>query len=139
MYKFNIEFGDISSDGHGMTRVFSLECSVSKEELESLYDKAKENTGFNFAEELCDEYGVNYINISYLQDLKKLKNIDILSIAEKDFDYKEDGCFVFGPEAFLYLFLDFINQYSGKNFTYKINSQINDRWSIYMGYGLFNY
>ena len=50
MYKFNIEFGDISNDGHGMTKVFSLECYVSKEELESLYDKAKENTGFNFAE-----------------------------------------------------------------------------------------
>lgn len=32
MYKFNIEFGDVSKDGHCMTSVFGLECSVDKEE-----------------------------------------------------------------------------------------------------------
>lgn len=31
MYKFNIEFGDVSGDGHCITDVFCLECSVDRD------------------------------------------------------------------------------------------------------------
>ena len=75
MYKYNIEFGDISQDGHERTAVFSIECSVDQHELEKLFNDACKNTDFNFKDELCDEYGVDSINIDYLYELKKEKNI----------------------------------------------------------------
>lgn len=56
MYKFNIEFGDISQDGHERTAVFSIECSVDQHKLEKLFNNACINTNFDFKEELCDEY-----------------------------------------------------------------------------------
>lgn len=83
MYKFNIEFGDISQDGHERTAVFSIECSVNQHELEKLFNNACINTNFDFKEGLCDEYGVDSINIDYLYELKEEKNIDLLSIVEK--------------------------------------------------------
>ena len=111
MYKFNIEFGDISQDGHERTAVFSI---------------------------LCDEYGVDSINIDYLYELKEEKNIDLLSIVEKNHAYKyDDYAFGLDPESFLKVFLEFTKMYGGKDFTYKISSRMNDRLSIYMGYGLF--
>lgn len=55
MYKFNIEFGDISQDGHERTAVFIIECSVDQHELEKLFNNACINTNFDFKEELCDE------------------------------------------------------------------------------------
>jgi len=50
MYKFNIEFGDISQDGHERTAVFSIECSVDQYELEKLFNNACINTNFDFKE-----------------------------------------------------------------------------------------
>lgn len=138
MYKFNIEFGDVSGDGHCGTAVFSIECSVDRLELKSLYDKARENTKFNFEEELCDEYGVNSIGIGYLQLLKEINNIDLLSVAEKVYDYTEDETYAFSPKSFLKLFLEFTRMYGGKDFIYKINNMTDDRLSIPMGYGLFS-
>lgn len=73
MYKFNIEFGDVSKNGHCMTSVFGLECSVDKEELEELFDKACESTGFNFAYEICNDYSTYQIDIDYLHELKEEK------------------------------------------------------------------
>lgn len=137
MYKYNIEFGDVSHDGHGMTSVFSIECSVDKDELERLFYNACKNTGYNFKEEICEDYGVNYINIDYLEELKEERNIDLLSIIEKHHDYEDDGSFVLYDEDFLRIFLEFTKKYCGKDFTYKVNSPINDRLSISMGYGLF--
>lgn len=137
MYKFNIEFGDVSGDGHCETAVFSIECSVDRLELNELYNKAKENTKFNFEEELCNDYGVNSIGIGYLQLLKEINNIDLLSVAEKVYDYTENETYAFNPKSFLKLFLEFTRMYGGKDFTYKINNRTNDRLSIPMGYGLF--
>lgn len=138
MYKFNIEFGDVSKDGHCMTSVFGLECSVDRLELNELYNKAKENTEFNFEEELCNDYGVNSIGIGYLQLLKEINNIDLLSVAEKVYDYTENETYAFNPKSFLKLFLEFTRMYGGKDFTYKIIPQIQDRLAINMGYGLFS-
>lgn len=138
MYKFNIEFGDISQDGHERTAVFSIECSVDQHELEKLFNNACINTNFDFKEELCDEYGVDSINIDYLYELKEEKNIDLLSIVEKNHAYKyDDYAFRLDPESFLKVFLEFTKMYGGKDFTYKISSRMNDRLSISMGYGLF--
>lgn len=100
MYKFNIEFGDISQDGHERTAVFSIECSVDQHELEKLFNNACINTNFDFKEELCDEYGVDSINIDYLYELKEEKNIDLLSIVEKNHAYKyDDYAFGLDPES----------------------------------------
>lgn len=138
MYKFNIEFGDISQDGHERTAVFSIECSVDQHELEKLFNNACINTNFDFKEELCDEYEVDSINIDYLYELKEEKNIDLLSIVEKNHAYKyDDYAFGLDPESFLKVFLEFTKMYGGKDFTYKISSRMNDRLSISMGYGLF--
>lgn len=137
MYKFNIEFGDVSRDGHCETAVFSIECSVDRLELNELYNKAKENTKFNFEEELCNDYGVNSIGIGYLQLLKEINNIDLLSVAEKVYDYTKDETYAFSPKSFLKLFLEFTRMYGGKDFIYKINNMTDDRLSIPMGYGLF--
>lgn len=137
MYKFNIEFGDISQDGHERTAVFSIECSVDQHELEKLFYNACKNTEYNFKEEICDDYGINYINIDYLQELKEERNIDLLSIVEKNHDYEDNESFVLSDEDFLRIFLEFTKKYCGEEFTYKVNSPINDRLSISMGYGLF--
>ena len=79
MYKFNIEFGDVSKDGHCMTSVFGLECSVDKEELEELFDKACESTKFNFVDEICNEYLDDTIGLDYLNDLNE-KNLILLNM-----------------------------------------------------------
>lgn len=140
MYKFNIEFGDVSKDGHCMTSVFGLECSVDKEELEELFDKACESTGFNFAYEICNDYSTYQIDIDYLHELKEEKNVDLLSIVEKIGYYnEEDGTYdVEYNKDFLEIFLEFTRKYGGKDFTYKIIPQIQDRLAINMGYGLFS-
>lgn len=138
MYKYNIEFGDISQDGHERTAVFSIECSVDQHELEKLFNNACKNTEYNFKEEICDDYGINYINIDYLQELKEERNIDLLSIVEKHHDYNDaNESYGLNEENFLRIFLEFTKKYCGKEFTYKVNSPLNDRLSIYMGYGLF--
>ena len=140
MYKFNIEFGDVSKDGHCMTSVFGLECSVDKEELEELFDKACESTGFNFAYEICNDYSTYQIDIDYLHELKEEKNVDLLSIVEGIGYYsEEDGTYdVEYNKDFLEIFLEFTRKYGGKDFTYKIIPQIQDRLAINMGYGLFS-
>ena len=140
MYKFNIEFGDVSKDGHCMTSVFGLECSVDKEELEELFDKACESTGFNFAYEICNDYSTYQIDIDYLHELKEEKNVDLLSIVEGIGYYnEEDGTYdVDYNKDFLEIFLEFTRKYGGKDFTYKIIPQIQDRLAINMGYGLFS-
>lgn len=140
MYKFNIEFGDVSKDGHCMTSVFGLECSVDKEELEELFDKACESTGFNFAYEICNDYSTYQIDIDYLHELKEEKNVDLLSIVEGIGYYnEEDGTYdVEYNKDFLEIFLEFTRKYGGKDFTYKIIPQIQDRVAINMGYGLFS-
>lgn len=139
MYKFNIEFGDVSKNGHCMTSVFGLECSVDKEELEELFDKACESTGFNFAYEICNDYSIYQIDIDYLHELKEEKNVDLLSIVEEIGYYnEEDGTYDVDNKDFLEIFLEFTRKYGGKDFTYKIVPQIDDRLSISMGYGLFS-
>ena len=140
MYKFNIEFGDVSKNGHCMTSVFGLECSVDKEELEELFDKACESTGFNFAYEICNDYSTYQIDINYLHELKEEKNVDLLSIVEGIGYYnEEDGTYdVDYNKDFLEIFLEFTRKYGGKDFTYKIIPQIQDRLAINMGYGLFS-
>lgn len=140
MYKFNIEFGDVSKNGHCMTSVFGLECSVDKEELEELFDKACESTGFNFAYEICNDYSTYQIDIDYLHELKEEKNVDLLSIVEGIGYYnEEDGTYdVEYNKDFLKIFLEFTRKYGGKDFTYKIIPQIQDRLAINMGYGLFS-
>lgn len=140
MYKFNIEFGDVSKNGHCMTSVFGLECSVDKEELEELFDKACESTGFNFAYEICNDYSTYQIDIDYLNELKEEKNVDLLSIVEGIGYYnEEDGTYdVEYNKDFLEIFLEFTRKYGGKDFTYKIIPQIQDRLAINMGYGLFS-
>ena len=140
MYKFNIEFGDVSKNGHCMTSGFGLECSVDKEELEELFDKACESTGFNFAYEICNDYSTYQIDIDYLHELKEEKNVDLLSIVEEICYYnEEDGTYdVEYNKDFLLIFLEFTRKYGGKDFTYKIIPQIQDRLAINMGYGLFS-
>ena len=140
MYKFNIEFGDVSKNGHCMTSVFGLECSVDKEELEELFDKACESTGFNFAYEICNDYSTYQIDIDYLHELKEEKNVDLLSIVEEIGYYnEEDGTYdVEYNKDFLEIFLEFTRKYGDKDFTYKIIPQIQDRLAINMGYGLFS-
>lgn len=140
MYKFNIEFGDVSKNGHCMTSVFGLECSVDKEELEELLDKACESTGFNFAYEICNDYSTYQIDIDYLHELKEEKNVNLLSIVEGIGYYnEEDGTYnVEYNKDFLLIFLEFTRKYGGKDFTYKIIPQIQDRLAINMGYGLFS-
>ena len=140
MYKFNIEFGDVSKNGHCMTSVFGLECSVDKEELEELFDKACESTGFNFAYEICNDYSTYQIDIDYLHELKEEKNVDLLSIVEGIGYYnEEDGTYdVEYNKDFLEIFLEFTRKYGGKDFTYKIIPQIQDRLAINMGYDLFS-
>lgn len=140
MYKFNIEFGDVSKNGHCMTSVFGLECSVDKEELEELFDKACESTGFNFAYEICNDYSTYQIDIDYLHELKEEKNVDLLSIVEGIGYYnEEDGTYdIEYNKDFLLIFLEFTRKYGGKDFTYKIIPQIQDRLAINMGYGLFS-
>lgn len=140
MYKFNIEFGDVSKNGHCMTSVFGLECSVDKEELEELFDKACESTGFNFAYEICNDYSTYQIDIDYLHELKEEKNVDLLNIVEGIGYYnEEDGTYdVEYNKDFLLIFLEFTRKYGGKDFTYKIVPQIQDRLAINMGYGLFS-
>lgn len=140
MYKFNIEFGDVSNNAHYMTSVFGLECSVDKEELEELFDKACESTGFNFAYEICNDDSTYQIDIDYLHELKEEKNVDLLSIVEEICYYnEEDGTYdVEYNKDFLEIFLEFTRKYGGKDFTYKIIPQIQDRLAINMGYGLFS-
>ena len=123
-----------------MTSVFGLECSVDKEELEELFDKACESTGFNFAYEICNDYSTYQIDIDYLHELKEEKNVDLLSIVEEIGYYnEEDGTYdVEYNKDFLEIFLEFTRKYGGKDFTYKIVPQIDDLLSISMGYGLFS-
>ena len=140
MYKYNIEFGDVSHDGHCITNVFCLECSVDQHELERLFDKACESTGFNFVEEICNDYLTYQIDIDYLHELKEERNVDLLSIVEKICYYnEEDEAYdVEYSKDFLKIFLEFTKKYGGKEFTYKILPQMSDRLSISMGYGLFS-
>ena len=140
MYKFNIEFGDVSKDGHCMTYVFGLECSIDKEELEELFDKACNYTDFNFVNEICNDYSTYQIDIDYLHELKEEKNVDLLSIVEEICYYnEEDGTYdVEYSKDFLEIFLEFTKKYGGKDFTYKIVPQIQDSLAINMGYGLFS-
>lgn len=141
MYKYNIEFGDISEIGHGRKAVFCLDCSVDKEELEKLFDHACETTNFNFTEELCGRSKEYTISIDYLRDLKDEKNINLLDIVEKECNYDEyyNEFIVENVESFLRIFLEFTKKYGGKDFTYNISISINDRLSICMGYGLFEW
>ena len=123
-----------------MTSVFGLECSVDKEELEELFDKACESTGFNFAYEICNDDSTYQIDIDYLHELKEEKNVDLLSMVEEIcYHNEEDGAYdVEYNKDFLEIFLEFTRKYGGKDFTYKIIPQIQDRLAINMGYGLFS-
>jgi len=140
MYKFNIEFGDVYGDGHCITDVFCLECSVDRDELKELFDKACESTHFDFANEICREYLEYNIYLDYLVELKEEKNVDLLSIVEQVcyYDEEEETFNVDYSEDFLKIFLEFTRKYGGKDFIYKIVPRMDDRLSISMGYGLFS-
>ena len=141
MYTYNIEFGDVSHSGHCITDVFGLECSIDKNELEELFDKACESTNFNFADEICDNYLEYEIDLGYINDLKEEKNVDLLNIIEQVgcyYDEDDESYSVEYSEDFLKIFLEFTRKYGGKEFTYKIVPSLNDRLSINMGYGLFS-
>lgn len=66
--------------------------------------------------------------------------MDLLSIVEEICYYnEEDGTYdVEYNKDFLKIFLEFTRKYGGKDFTYKIVPQIQDRLAINMGYGLFS-
>lgn len=122
MYTYNIEFEDISHSGHCITDVFGLECSIDKNELEELFDKACESTNFNFADEICDNYLDYEISIDYLHDLKEEKNVDLLSIVEQVgcyYDEDEESYDIEYSEDFLKIFLEFIRSMEVKIFHIK--------------------
>lgn len=84
MYKFNIEFGDISQDGHERTAVFSIECSVDQHELEKLFNNACINTNFDFKEDAERKFikgdSGYFLHSEYedlIEDTDKCKSIEI--------------------------------------------------------------
>lgn len=130
-----IEFvvGDSSGDGHDKKNTYTVESNLSKQDIQSAYNKATAILGFDF---------VNYVCLDYEDNILKEEYVKILT--DNGFDinnYDDDGCwgyntrnaFLLSSKSYLKLYLDII-KFGNNEFEYKLIESVKINIG---GYGLF--
>lgn len=81
MYKFKLPLGDWSKDGHGICEWFVIESNKPVNEVREAYFKSVAMTGFNLANELCNDYEDSTITVEQAEKLESI-GIDLTWIKE---------------------------------------------------------
>lgn len=72
MYKFELELGDWSDDGHGKTEDYLIHSNKPVEDVRESYFKAVGLTGINFGGEVCSDYGDGELDLDLYEKFKEL-------------------------------------------------------------------
>lgn len=88
-----LDLGDWSGDGHGITSSIYIKSSLSKEELEIAYREGTKIVGFDFINEVTEEYEDSTLKLEHQQKLYE-KGIDIWGgEPTEDIEYLETRTF----------------------------------------------
>lgn len=135
-YEWNITLGDSSGDGHGIHETYIVRSNKPFKDVVEAYNKAKEVSGINFAEYLCDEYEDGVLHDDQF-DLFKKVGMD-MSLYENCFD--EDGSIFIDEFDYLCILFEFI-KLGDPDLKLKIVPDYSDNFISaepnYFGYGLF--
>lgn len=111
-YNICFTLGDPSGDGHANTSEYHIVATHSVEEITNAYKKTTELLGFDFVEEIGEEFeGDRWIPEDYT---KKLLNLGIIKFEDITTEYRPYGCPVgcydlYGDEEeFLKVFFDIV-------------------------------
>ena len=78
IYKFNLEIGDTSGDGHSEMKTILIECNYSMEELADAYNNSVDLTNIDLIENCCAEDEDNTLDKNTADIL--IKHLDLVSI-----------------------------------------------------------
>ena len=141
----SLVLGDESGDGHQKTENFNILSNLDKNDLLKAYKAATEKLGFNFIDEICEEYENRLCPKENLDILIKhgLKIDDLgltvkydLKEATDAFENDDSNGYSFWTESYVNVFL-FIVKLGNKDFQIKIlKGDLNPTINI-GGYGLF--
>lgn len=147
MYRFKIQLGDPSRDGHGYSEDFLIECNLPIDDVRRAFFKAEEETKIIW-QNICEEYEDYTIRKNVIHKFKECglyrvieeyKYVDSIVIDEDEsVDIK--GCF----DLYCQLLLEFI-KIGNPGFVYKIVSDdcqtlegdTDGKMLSYGGYGLW--
>jgi hypothetical protein len=85
---FELEMGDDSCDGHCMTATRNICSNLNAEEISAAYTASKEKVGFNFIQDVADEYEDNSLS---MEKLKTLRENGVATWQFEDERYAEEG------------------------------------------------
>lgn len=77
-YKFNLEIGDTSGDGHSQMKTIFIECNHSISDLDDAYNRSVDLTGIDLIEDCCRDYEDNALDKDTADAL--IKHLDLVSI-----------------------------------------------------------
>jgi hypothetical protein len=77
-YKFNLEIGDTSGDGHREMKTIFIECNHSMAELDDAYNKSVDLTGIDLIEDCCRDHEDNALDKDTADIL--ITHLDLVSI-----------------------------------------------------------
>ena len=127
-HRIDLILGDPSGDGHGQSQTVVINSSLSNGELLTAYQAGTKLVGFDFINEVCEQYEDCRMSRKYKTKLLELGFFDFYEDG-----LEEDTCYL-DQELFAQIFL-FICKLGDNLFEYQIvesNSYINIG-----GYGLF--
>lgn len=146
-FKFYINIGDWSEDGHSQSDQFLMESNYSVSELQEAYKKSCEKTGIKI-HELCSEYGKNEVEPEIVHKLVKVFGCPLnLCFGEDELDEENDEPFyITSPEQMLELIIWFVKLSMPEDCTVQRTDEgiphFNGFWGDLnesFGYGLYFY
>ena len=133
-YKFKLDVGDVSGDGHGKHDTYIIESNLPHDVVRSLYKEAVEETGIDVTK-YCDEYEDSSIPVEIINELES-HGVDIDAIGKYTAEELREGN-VDGPEALISLIMAMVKMQE-ESFQWKYgNDSIPDLGIGSFGYGLF--
>lgn len=139
MFKFCIELGDPSADGHGIFENIFVESNVGLDILEEAYENSVKKTGIDF-EKICEHYEDNALSDDILKEFESL-GLDLEKIGFENLeevDENDDEGMCLEPEEYVRLLMWFIGLSVKGKFEWKIVSDDCPRFSKSFGYGLYS-
>lgn len=133
-HRIRLIMGDPGGDGHGRSEERICASNLSCEELKQAYMAGTKLLGFDFAANICSEYGNSRMSTAYAEKLKALGCTAFDNVRKYDFD--EDKGYTIWHEKYVAIYL-FLCKLGNPEFEYELVSNRMPR--IYIGgYGLFD-
>jgi len=111
-YKFKLEIGDWSKDGHSQSEEYLIQSNVDVKELREIYFKTKKFNELSL-EDICDDYEDNSISEEQIRGL----GLDV----EKYQPIIDNGV---EPDDIIELFIDYIQTHNPEIYLKIINDNI---------------